>query len=356
MELTKSFLSGSQPKTAFALRLNAERLVREDGLNCTGFLTLTVGDYYCNIHGKQIPRARNYCPCCGHGKKMLFIKVQDPKEAARRFDNLNRRVIRDLFKRAIAVSERHRDKGMHFHLLGSLACKADIRTGFNFDAVAKRDYRSAPTEIRAIWQMLRKTLPEYGFGRAELLPIKKTGEAVAAYVSKYIEKHVCNRLIEDRRKKLVRYIGWKTTHLKANEFEWDGEKARAWRGKSRQMLGLLEIDLPDTNEAPRRHVADACAAAAGKIRPKWLDGTQAREILGSRWAFHLHNFIQKLSDEPVPEMVWDYLQRELVKRELAALAGARHVRHIEREKVYLVCGEGYTAREIREIDAEFGNN
>lgn len=356
MELTKSFLSGSQAKTAFALRLNAERLVREDGLNSTGFLTLTVGDYFCNIHGKQIPKAKNYCPCCGTGKKMLFVKVHCPKEAARRFNNLNRRVIGDIFKRAIAVSERHQDKGLHFHLLGSLANRADIRSGFNFDAVARRDYRTASESIRAIWQMLRKTLPQYGFGRAELLPIKKTGEAVAAYVSKYIEKHVCNRLPEDRRKKLVRYIGWKAEHLKANEFEWDGDKARAWRGKSRQMLGLLEIELPDTETAPARHVADACAAAAGKIRPKWLDGTQAREILGSRWAFHLHNLIQKLSDQPVPEMVWSYLERELVKRELAAVAGLRHIQHIEREKQYIVCGEIYTPAQIREIDAIFGKN
>lgn len=348
-EFIHSFLSGSQRKTAFALRLNAERMIREDGLNSTGFLTLTVGDYFCKLHGKQIPVERNFCPCCMHeNSKMDFVRISDAAEASRRFNNLNRRELPALFTRAIAVTERHKSKDIHFHLLGSLAGRPDIRTGLKFEAIAKRDYRSASDALRAIWTHLRDVLPRYGFGRAELLPVKKTGEAVAAYVSKYIEKHVCNRTADDKRKKLVRYIGWEKSQLKANEFEWDGERARAWRGKAREICALVGVELPDKNFSPRRGVLEDCASAAGKIRPKMLDGTHAAEILGSRWAFQMHQYIQTVSDQAVPFMVWDYLTQELVRNELAAHAGARHIRHFERQRTIIIAGQDFSPAEALE--------
>lgn len=350
-DFTPRFLSGSQAKTAFALRMNCERMIREDGLNSVGFLTLTVGDYLCEIHGKQIPKFKNQCPCCGPGRRMFFKRVSDADEASRRFNNLNRRVLGWLFQRAVAVTERHKSSDIHFHLLGTLAGRPDIRTGLDFAAIKKRDYRSVPKALREIWATLRDVLPRYGFGRQELLPVRKTGEAVAAYVSKYIEKNVCNRLKEDRRKKLVRYLGWEKMQLKANEFEWDGVRARAWRGKAREIVGLIEVELPDVlPEIPRR-IKEDCASAAGKIRPRQLDGSQAKEVLGPRWAFTITKFIQTVSDQHVPFMVWDFLTQLMVKGELGREIGQRRVRHLEREKRILICGEIYSPAEIREIDA-----
>jgi hypothetical protein len=127
-------------------------------------------------------------------------------------------------------------------------------------------------------------LPKFGFGRHELLPIKKTGEAVAAYISKYIEKNVCNRTPADRRKKLVRYFGWQKQQLKPNEFEWDGKRARAWRAKTAQVFKLAGCELRDAVVNPPRRILDDCASAAGKIRPKMLDGSQIKEKFGARWA------------------------------------------------------------------------
>ncbi len=58
-------LIGSQAKTAFALRLNCAYMVEKYGVNRCGFLTLTVGDWICPTHGKQIPTGRwGQCPCC----------------------------------------------------------------------------------------------------------------------------------------------------------------------------------------------------------------------------------------------------------------------------------------------------
>lgn len=303
-------LTGSQAKTAYALRKNCEdmlagnsarklsefRYIDDQGqertvkhytatrpqfLNCAGFLTLTVGDYVCLAHGPQLPKKdsrdewTNLCPCCDF--PMTFQRVASAKEANRRFNNLNRAVLKVVFERAAVVTERHKSNDLHFHLLGILAGRPDIRTGVNFAAIARRDYRSAGEHLRGLWAMLRQKLPEYGFGRAELLPIKSSGEAVACYASKYIEKNLFNRTEDDRRKKLVRYIGFRhkptadeaadflkrtgkipktiAEQLRPNDFSWGTKRACAWRAKARETAALIGVN--------RR---EDCAAAFG---PRW---------------------------------------------------------------------------------------
>ena len=360
-EFTGAMLTGSQRKTAFALRSNAEKLCREAGVNSVGFLTLTVGDFHCPQHGEQIPESQNFCPACRRQKlwrRMEFRGVNDAREASRRVNNL-RGFLLSVFSRAIVVTERHKSGALHFHLLAALASRADIRSGLEFSEIRRRNYRSASPALRDLWRLLREKLPRYGFGRHELLPIKKTGDAVAAYISKYIEKNVCARTAADKRKKLVRYLGWGKSQLKPNEFEWDGARAKAWRGKARDLCGLLQIELPDKPVEPARHVREACCAAAGSIRPKMFDGMAAREAIGPRWAFHVTSLIQTVSDSAVvPAMVWNYTERELCSREMLRFCTER--RQIEatykRFKQFVVCGEIYTAREIREDFPEIAGN
>ncbi len=101
-DFVAKMLSGSQQKTAFALRLNAERMIRENGLNQSGLLTLTVGDFVCDGHGLQIPDFKDHCPACkaaGKIRRMKFKGVFDAAEASRRINNL-RKFILTLFKRA----------------------------------------------------------------------------------------------------------------------------------------------------------------------------------------------------------------------------------------------------------------
>ena len=315
-------LTGSQAKTAYALRLNAERMINGDSpghfatdpegkpfwkvekpefLRSTGFLTLTVGDFICTYHGQQLPTDKPgeddrhvFCPVCA--SRMKFVKIHDSAEANRRFNNLNRHFIGNVFSRAIAVTERHKDAGIHFHLLGRMAGGQDIRTGLNFEAVEKRDYRTAPEALRAVWALLRDTLPRYGFGRAELLPVKKTSEAVSAYISKYIEKNICNRLEEDKRKKLVRYIGWEKTQLKPNEFSWATPRAIAWRGKARELAGYIGITAKE----------------------------QCTDALGPRWAMHLSSTWQgRTKDEIVPFIVADAWTKRQLTNDLAQISRSR---------------------------------
>lgn len=297
-EFLHQFLKGSQAKTAFAIRMNAEKMCWDGGLNSIGFLTLTVGQY--NALGG-------------------FEQVREANEASRRINNLNRRVLPVLFEKAIVVTERHKSGAIHFHILGILRGRPDIRTGLNFEEIAKRNYRSASPKLKKLWAYLREKLPDYGFGRAELLPVKKTGEAIASYVSKYIEKTVANRLPQDAHKKLVRYLGWEKDQLKANEFEWDGEKAKAWRGKAREILGLVGCQLVDNVVNPALRVIEACVRSAGAVRPKMLNGSDAKDFAGPRWAYYVDKLMVAFSPAKVPFLVLDYESRSLLKREVARL-------------------------------------
>ena len=324
-EFLAKLLTGSQAKTAFALRMNAEKLCHEGGVNSIGFLTLTVGDYFCPFHGKQVANeeftsweaGKKACHCSKCFREMNFCQVKDAAEASRRINNLNRRILPQVFEKAICVTERMRSGMIHFHLLGILRGRPDIRTGLNFDAIKNRDYRSASEQLRGLWAYFRNVLPGYGFGRAELLPIKKTGEAVASYVSKYIEKNVANRTEDDRRKKLVRYVGWNKEQLKTNEFEWNGEKSKAWRSKAREILGVVSCELPDLPVIPDERIKGFLIQAEHKIRPKMLDGTEAKTAFGPRWAFHI-NRIRACFDRSETDLscIPDFYTREIVRREL----------------------------------------
>jgi hypothetical protein len=67
--------------------------------------------------------------------------------------------------------------------------------------------------LAAEWQALRETCCKYRFGRAELLPIKKTGETLARYVAGYLSKSF-GLVPPGRKHRLVRYsknLGQKIT-------------------------------------------------------------------------------------------------------------------------------------------------
>jgi hypothetical protein len=302
-------LAGSGKKTATALKDNCERMIAgnapgrlveveylhngeprtkkvwvaqgAENLNCTAFLTLTVGDM---------------------GEDGRFQQVWDAAEASRRINNLNRRVLKDLFEYAIVVTERHQNRAIHFHIVGILRGRPDIRTGFNFDAVRNRNYSSVSDTLRGLWARLREVLPNYGFGRAELTPIEKTGEAIAAYVSKYIEKNLFNRLKEDKGKKLVRYIGdWtvakfvdgqliakgdgKLYKRRPNDFGWATPSGVAWRWKTREVAALIDVKTPE----------------------------EAKIALGPRWAWNLSNMWKRNTDDPRRPKNWVEWSDEFTK-------------------------------------------
>ena len=236
----KEILTGSQWRTSWALAENVRLFVEEYGLDRVGFHTETFTDH-----------------------------VVEMKEASRRVNSLRTHVLSDRYLDYIAVVERQGSGRIHFHLL--VACREDIRTGFDFTAYdnARRagsaEIRShwtriygasASSALREEWRFWREAAHRYGFGRCELTPIRSNAEAVGRYVGKYIAKHLQKRKPEDKGARLVRYS--KGARRWSCRFASLGAGATVWR----------------------RKLATFC-------RVSGLNWNQLREIFGPRWAWHL---------------------------------------------------------------------
>ena len=207
-------------KRAFALGENCRYFIEKHGIERIGFLTLT-----------------------------FLAMIVDPKEAQAMFNSLATGVLRPMFGDYVRVIEPHRKKrrgAIHYHLL--VACPCDIRTGFDFDAIRRRDYRSASPGLRSIWARLRNRLPGYGFGRSELLPIKSTAEGAARYVGKYLGKSRSIRAgdtdgVSWKGVRTVQYSqGWRPVSLRFAWWEGKEGGARDWRDLCDAIGRRLEVD------------------------------------------------------------------------------------------------------------------
>ena len=211
---SRNQLSSGHKKTAFALRQNVHWMIEKHGLERVGFLTLTFA--------RQI---------------VAF------KQAQKALHSLMTGVLQPRYPEYITVMERMDSKRIHYHLLVVMA--EDIRTGFDFAAVKRGDYRSASDYLRREWKFWRATAPKYGFGRTELLPIKKTAEGVAKYIAKYISKHIGQRLPEDKGARLVRYS--KRARRAGTRFSWLSSGAMMWRHKLGALCRMLNL-TPDNHK------------------------------------------------------------------------------------------------------------
>ena len=81
-------LTGSQKKTAHALTENIKRMISEAGIESVVFVTFTLGQ---------------------QDQWGDWEKVYEASEAGRRFNNLARRILGELFEKFIVVTERHHD-------------------------------------------------------------------------------------------------------------------------------------------------------------------------------------------------------------------------------------------------------
>ena len=127
--------------------------------------------------------------------------VKTIQEASRRFNSMNSHKLAGRYREWLSVVQRHKDNRIHFHLV--VVMDHDIRTGFDFEAVKRRDYSSASAYLKAEWSFLRQTLPEYSFGRHELLPVR-----IAAGFGRYVARYVAragNTRQDEKGARLVRF-------------------------------------------------------------------------------------------------------------------------------------------------------
>jgi hypothetical protein len=263
-----NLLTGGHKRSAFVLTWELLALAKEYGIERLGFLTLTFADL-----------------------------VLELKEANRRFNSLNTHVVKERYERAVKVPERQRSRRLHFHLV--VVLDADIRTGLDFEAIKRKDYRSANPALRAEWAFWRKTAPEYGFGRTELLPVRSCAEALARYVGGYIGKNVRERVDGDKGARLVSYIGFGKTGRKGScRFGWATDNGWLWRHK----------------------------LAAYAERNGARDTEDLVKLFGPRWAYRLQaEILAERLDECYPS-------RSCAERGVALTLNAEGLRAVARER------------------------
>lgn len=225
-------------KSASCLAWNVDFLCRKFGVENLGFLTLTFRDH-----------------------------VLDPKEAQRRFNSLRTHVLRERYFADIRVLERQKSGRIHYHLL--VVIGEDIRTGFDFDACANGDYRSANQRLKQEWAFWRKTAKAYGFGRTELLPIKSNSECIARYVGKYISKHFEARQHRDKGVRLVEYS--RNARIASTRMQFVSDGSAEWRRK----VGIFCHYIAENT---------GCAPTFEGVRG----------VLGPKWAYQWRKFIASL--------------------------------------------------------------
>lgn len=225
-------------KSANALSWNVDYFCQRFSIQNLGFLTLTFADH-----------------------------VTKCKEAQRRLNSLITHVIKPRYGDYVGVLERQKSGRIHYHLLINVGF--DIRSGFDFSAVANHDYSSASKPLRSEWAFWRNTAKKYRFGRTELMPVKSSSEAIGRYVGKYIGKHMDSRHPDDKNARLVRYSTG--ARVVSTRFMFLSEGSSSWRAK---VAVFAELVSSRTGCAPT------------------FEGL--REALGPHWAYHNRDFISSL--------------------------------------------------------------
>jgi hypothetical protein len=295
-EASPTPLPGPRKKQAEALTKNIQWMSETFGKERIGFLTLTVGDK--TTGGK-------------------FWNLRDRKEAQRRFHSLLTNAIAKRYQCGVVVTERHKNRGIHFHL--AIVCKEDIRGQIDFgacfppkDSNGKRtcppDYSSANQAIKSEWAYWRRTAKRFGFGWHQLQPMRENGHALGRYLGKYLSKDWSNRLPEDKGARCVRYFGHWSNHPRGTgerkekppnkgRFGWLTVRSRVWREMVKQTIIVLNHGgaklTPDNIKnvmGPRwgwkmAKLFPAVAFISGDWQPKEIqDGIEAHNLeVRVRW-------------------------------------------------------------------------
>lgn len=234
-------IPSSVRKAEFKVKTEVMALFQKYPLERIGFLTLTFAD-----------------------------DVQCHDQATKRLDSLRAGVLSKRYEKCIRVSERQKSGRWHFHLV--VVCKQDIRRGVDFEAIKNRQYKQGANEaLRREWAFWRSTAKKYGFGRTELLPVKKTGEALAAYISKYISKGFKTRQPQDKGARLYSVIGG--DKVCSSRFSFYSPKTTQWRRKVAMWAASWSAGY------------DAVAISGGHTPTEHLTYDDLPHFFGKKWAW-----------------------------------------------------------------------
>ena len=147
------------------------------------------------------------------------------KDFQKKWHSFQTGVLRKIFPVGMWTRERQPRSGC-WHCHAVVDMRRDIRTGFPFAEVERKDYRNVDRRLRVLWRLLRVKAKAYGFGWNTLEPIKTTGPAAAKYLAKYLSKAQQSefRVGEER----ARLFGvWGRKRFVFHRFSW--VSSRLWR-------------------------------------------------------------------------------------------------------------------------------
>ena len=122
--------------------------------------------------------------------------------------------------------------------------RRDIKTGFPFEEVSRKDYRNVDRQLRAEWRLLRLKAKAYGFGWTTLEPIKSNGKVAARYLAKYLSKAQVSEFREGEER--ARLFGiWGRRRFVSQRFSWVNNRIfrqrLAWYAKDSTLEDVTEI-------------------------------------------------------------------------------------------------------------------
>ncbi|HXB58528.1 MAG TPA: hypothetical protein VNU95_03140 [Candidatus Acidoferrales bacterium] len=191
-----SLLSPYRKKSRHRLISAVKWMVEKYGLNNVGLLTLSFG-----------------VPGSGRGSaetQELREQAKDLDFVQKRWHSLNTNILSKRYPDWICIPEPHKDGVWHLHVV--VATKMDIRTGTDIETLSnyklpywmRRGKHLRNEALAGEWQALREIACKYRFGRIELLPVKKTGEALARYLAGYLTKSF-NMIPPGQKHRLIRF-------------------------------------------------------------------------------------------------------------------------------------------------------
>lgn len=189
-------LTPCQRKIRHKMIMAVEWMVRKHGIERVGVLTLSFG-----------------VPGSGKGSYETWALRQQAKEwdfVQNRWHSFCTNVVAKRYVDWTCVFEKHRDGVWHIHV--PVTTKEDIRTGTDVETLSnyslpywlRRGKHLRNEALAAEWRALREVSCKYRFGRVELLPVKKSGQAVGFYLGDYLVK-TYNLIQPGQRCRLVRF-------------------------------------------------------------------------------------------------------------------------------------------------------
>jgi hypothetical protein len=166
-----------------------------------------------------------------------------------------------------------------WHCHAVVDMQRDIRTGFPFAEVRRKDYRNVDRQLRTLWRLLRVKAKAYRFGWNTLEPIKRSGPAAAKYLAKYLSKAQVSEFRVGKER--ARLFGiWGRKRFVYHRFSW--ASSRIFRQRLRWYARESELG----------------------------DVTEIRNLLGENWWLRIGPALRRVILPENYYQVWDATEKK----------------------------------------------